>query len=68
MPIVPTLLPVALVLLLAMFVTVKSGFSQRDNSAKTRRARTTLNPIEQKRKFPRMFPKDNSNASSDLFR
>ena len=62
------LLPVGLALVSAMFVTLKSGFSQRDNSAKTRRARTTLNPIEQKSKFPRMFRKNKKNGSSDIFR
>ena len=62
------LLPVGLALLSAMFVTLKSVFSQRDNSAKTRRARTTLDPIEQKSKFPRMFRKNKKNGSSDIFR
>ena len=62
------LLPVGLALFSAMFVTLKSGFSQRDNSAKTRRARTTLDPIEQKRKLSRIFRKNNSNSSSDIFR
>ena len=60
--------PVGLALVSAMFVTLKSGFSQRDNSAKTQRARTTLNPIEQKSKFPRMFRKNKNNGSSDIFR
>ena len=62
------LLPVGLALLSAMFVTLKSGFSQRDNSAKTRRARSTLDPIEQKRKLSRMFRKNKKNGSSDIFR
>ena len=39
------LLPLGLILLWAIFTALKSGFSQRDNSAKTRRERTIRNPV-----------------------
>ena len=61
------LLPLGLILLWAIFTALKSGFSQRDNSAKTRRERTIRNPVERPQKFSRVFRRSKS-SGSDIFR